>query len=235
MKKKKTKSPRRFGHGILRNFLKIFIRKPKFVYLGEKIKSPSIILSNHVGKSAPLKLDLYLKTSFRFWGAHEMNEGLGSVYKYLSKTFYHEKQHWNLHAARAFCLIAAPLTYLYYRGLNLISTYQDHRLKRTIEESISTLKDGHSVLIFPEDSKDGYFDNLKAFYGGFATLANRCYKQGMDLPIYVSYFIKKKKTYIIDKPIMFSELIKEGFDRDKIAKDLCDRANSLQNIDLTKI
>ena len=40
----------------------------------------------------------------------------------------------------------------------------------------------------------------------------------------------KKKVYIIDKPILFSELGKDGIDKRKIAEKLCNRANELQKI-----
>ena len=96
------------------------------------IKEGSIILSNHVGKSAPLAIELYLNKPFRFWGTYEMNGGLVSVYKYLSDVFYPKKLHWNKFCAKIFCLIAAPLTNMFYRGLNLISTFTDGRFKKTI-------------------------------------------------------------------------------------------------------
>ena len=44
------------------------------------------------------------------------------MYKYQTRVYYHEKKHWNLHLARLFCLLASPLTNLFYKGLNLIST-----------------------------------------------------------------------------------------------------------------
>ena len=52
----------------LKQVLKLFIPRAKFVYLGEKI-STAIILSNHVGASAPLAWGL-LSQRFRFW-AHD--------------------------------------------------------------------------------------------------------------------------------------------------------------------
>ena len=230
MSKQKVKqNRRRGGYNFLKGLIKIFIRKPKYVYVGEKIKDGSIILSNHVGKTAPLKLDLFLPARFRFWGAHEMNEGFRSLYKYLSEVFYHEKKHWNLGLARLFCVIAAPLTYVFYRGLNLISTYRDHRLKNTIKESIETLKNNESIVIFPEDSSEGYHDELRGFHAGFTVLAKACLKRGMDLPIYVTYFDKQTNQHIIGAPVLFSELVKDGFDRAKISKQLCDRTNDLRN------
>ncbi len=230
MNNKKQTPLRKKGHRLLCGFLRIFVRRPKFIYLGERVEEQSIILSNHVGKLAPLKFELYFDRPFRFWGTHEMNEGLIPLYKYQSKIFYHQKQHWNLFLARVACLVVSPLTYLFYKGLNLISTYRDHRFKNSIEESINTLQDKNNIIIFPEDSSEGYFDKLKMFYSGFMLLAQACYKMGMDLPIFVTYYKKEENVFIVDKPVKYSELIKDGDDRDTIANMLCDRANELRDV-----
>ena len=80
-REKKFRQKRGRCFGFWKGFLKIFIRKPKIVYLGKEIDRPSIILSNHVGKTAPLTLELYFETPFRYWGTYEMNGNLKSVYK----------------------------------------------------------------------------------------------------------------------------------------------------------
>ena len=217
----------------LNNLLKIFLSKKEFVYLGQPITEGAIVLSNHVGTGAPLSWTMYNKNlPVRLWGAHEMNEGLISAYKYLSKTYYHQKKGWNLGLARVFCIIAAPLTNMFYKGLNLISTYRDSRFKKTIEESLETLKDGCNVVIFTENSEDGYKDELVGFHKGFLTLAKRALAKGLDCPIFVSYFRRKDKKYVVDAPIMASKLLEEEKDLDVIAQRLCDRCNELGKMEL---
>ena len=229
---RKLKSIRTKGHKILTGFLKLFIRKPKIVFLGEEFQDGSLILSNHAGKSAPLGLDIHLKIPFRFWGAHEMNNGFKSLYKYQTEIYYHQKKHWNLGLAKIACCLISPLTNMYYRGLNLISTYPDSRLRTTIKESVETFEKGQSVIIFPEDSSQGYFDEMKFYYSGFMLLAETCYKKGIDLPIYTTYFRKKDKKYIVDKPIKYSELLKLGLSRNEIANKLRIRTNELKDLDV---
>ena len=132
---------RKWWFRALKKIMKIRYKEPKFIYLGEEIKDGSIILSNHEGTDAPMSLEIYLNKRIRMWGAHEMNSGLVKMYKYQSRVYYHEKKGWNLHLARLFCLIASPLTNIFYKGLNLISTYKDVRFVKTIRESIGALKD----------------------------------------------------------------------------------------------
>ena len=224
---KKVKHNRQLWFRNLCKVMKVAIKKSEFQYLGEEIQPGSIILSNHVGTSAPLALELYGPKNIRHWGAHEMNSGLIKLYKYQTKVYYHEKKHWNLFAARMFCLIASPLTNMFYKGLRLISTYRDHRLKHTIEESVEAIKSGESIIIYPEDSTKGYLDELEGFHAGFVLLAKTCLSKGIDVPIYVSYYNKKQKKYMIDKPVKYSELVEKYQTKEEICKALCVRCNEL--------
>ena len=216
---------------VLKTISKIVYKKPKFIYLGEEISNGALILSNHVGTHAPLTLEIYLGKPHRMWGAHEMNSGVVSTYKYQSEVYYHQKHHWNLHLARLFCLIASPVTSLFYSGLNLISTYQDARFVKTLRESINSIKEGDNIIVFPEVSDEGYLAELKGFHEGVLMLAEVSAKKGIDLPIFVTYYRKKERTYIIDKPVLYSELNINGRTKKDIAKILCDRCNELGKMD----
>lgn len=232
MSKNGYKDIRKPWFRVIKKIMRLFIKETEFVYLGEKITEPTIVLSNHVGTAAPLAWELYGNLPFRFWGASEMNSGLISLYKYQTRVFYHEKKHWNLHLARLFCLIASPLTYMFYKGINLISTYRDIRFKHTITESIDALDSGKSVIIFPEISDKGYLDVLEGFHQGFTVLGSILLRKGKDVPITVAYYKKSEKRYIVDKPVMLSEIFRNGASREEIAKQLCDRCNYLGQMDL---
>ena len=234
-KKIQKEKPRRkwWFRGLLRLMKKRY-PCPEFIYLGEEIKDGSLLLSNHEGTDAPLSLEMYLGKRLTMWGAHEMNSGLIKMYKYQTRVYYHEKKHWNLHLARLFCLIASPLTNLFYKGLGLISTYRDSRFIKTVRESIAALKKGESIVVFPEDSKNGYLPQLEGFFAGFTILAETCKKKGMDLPIYVTYFKKKERQYIIDKPVLYSQLTANGETREEVAKRLLERCNELGKMQFEK-
>ena len=87
---KKNKHNRKAWFRCLKKFMRLFIKESKFEYLGETIGERGIILSNHVGTSAPLAFELYGPKNIRFWGAHEMNSGLIKLYKYQSKVYNHQ-------------------------------------------------------------------------------------------------------------------------------------------------
>jgi hypothetical protein len=207
--------------------LKLFIKKPNTIFLGNLPSQNTVILSNHVGTSAPLKLELYYPHQIRFWGAHQMNSGLVSLYKYQSYVFYHKKKGWSLLGARLFCLLAAPLTYMFYKGLNLISTYQDTRFRTTLKQSMEVLNNQQNIVIFPEDSKYGYQDELIGFHPGFVLLLETAIKQNKDLNVVVAYLNKKENVFIFDKPILASTLFEKYTSKEQIAQALNNRCNQL--------
>ncbi len=206
-------------------------KRPQFIFLGEKIKSGTIILSNHEGTDAPMSLELHADFPIRFWGTAEMNSGLKRMYKYQSEVYYHEKKHWNLFLAKLFCLIASPLTNLFYKGLELISVYKDGRLIKTLRESEKAIADGDNIVIFPEKSDNGYEKELKGFYSGFVLLAERLLKKGVDVDVVVAYYKKGEKQYLFSEAIKYSELKMRYLERESIAKALvlsCNRLGALE-------
>ena len=219
----------------LKQIMKMRYKKPAFVYLGKEFDYGTIILSNHEGTDAPMALEIYSDKPIRAWGAHEMNSGLIPMYKYQTRVYYHEKKHWNLHAARLFCLLASPLTNMFYSGFDLISTYRDGRLIKTIRESSDAIKTGYNIVIYPEDSTKGYLEELEGFHAGFVLLAESLLKKGVDVPICVSYYRKKDRAYIFDEPIKFSQISKEcNGDRDAIADKLRLRCNELGKMEFSQ-
>jgi len=228
------KKKRKLYFEFMKKIMKIRYKKPNFIYLGEDISNSSVILSNHEGTDAPMALEIYLNRPIRMWGAHEMNSGLVKLYKYQTRVYYHEKKHWNLFLARLFCLIASPLTNLFYSGLDLISTYKDSRFRKTIKESVESLKVGDNIVIFPEDSEKGYLTELEGFHAGFVLMCEQAFKEGIDVPIHVSYFKKKENVYIIDKPVKYSVLKEKYLSREEISKQLCLRCNELGKMQLNE-
>jgi hypothetical protein len=192
----------------------------------------SIIISNHEGTDGPLSYELYADTPIRFWGAYEMNSGLKALYKYQTEIYYHQKKHWNLTWAKIFCLAASPVTYVFYKGLNLISTYPDVRFAITVKQSMAAIEGGESVVVFPENSEGGYQKELKEFFPGFVYLAEKLYKKkGIDVPIHVAYFKKEERELIVDKAVYYTELKKVANNRDEITKILLNRCNEISKYD----
>ena len=173
---KKTKKDKKW-FSFVKKIMKVRYKRPKFIYLGEEVQNGAVIVCNHEGTDSPMAWEMYSGKPVSFWGAYQMNSGLRKMYPYHSEVYFHQKKGWNLFGARAFCLIASPLTNMFYKGLHVLSTYQDARFTKTIKESLQTLEEGRNIVIFPEKSDNGYQATLEGFHGGVALFLKACMKK----------------------------------------------------------
>lgn len=220
---------KKFRFKFAKTLVRILYSKPKFVYLGEKFnEEPFIFLVNHVGSSVPTRIEQFFPNPFYMWGTYEMTGSLKDVQKYLIHIYYHQKKKVPLFFAAIIGTLFAPFAKMFYSGMHLIATYPDERSMNTLIQSLRVMKDNNAIVIYPEDSSHGYKDEIDRVFNGFLYLAEALKRKGTDIPIYVSYYLKKKKTFIIDQPILFSDLEKKyASNKDEIAESIRKRMNEL--------
>ena len=159
-----------------------------------------------------------------------MTFGLKGVHHYLVHTFYHQKKKWPIVIAAIVVTILAPFAQMFYQGMRIIPTYRDSRFTSSIKNSIKVINEGKVIVIYPEDSTDGYKDQIEKFFNGYLTLCELSRRKGIDLPIYVGYYNRKKNKMIVDEKMMYSDLLKKyDNDQDKISEELRLRMNALIN------
>lgn len=215
--------------------LRLFVRKPKIITDNETLDPNAIYLSNHVGATAPIKHELYFPYNFKFWGTHEMVCTLKERWRYLAYNYLPKKKHIGKFMSKIIATIILPFVSGFYRGLQILPTYTDGKLLKTMHDSTDYLKQGNSIIIFPEDSSEGYWDTLKEYFAGFLLLAKHYYKYtNHNIKIYNMYFNKKNNTLAIDTPITIEEILKDKRDIREIANTFKDRANELRTKTLNK-
>lgn len=235
MKQQKNKVKRNLFFRIIKGILKIFVRKPKVITENEILDTNAIYLSNHAGATSPVKHELYFPHNFKFWGTHEMVFTYRERWKYLAYNYLPKKKHYGKGISKFLATIILPFVSIFYRGMELIPTYKDARLLKTLRDSIEYLNQGNSIIIFPENSSDGYHDVLTEYFAGFLMLAKQYYKKtGHNIKIYNMYLRKKDNILVIDKPICIEEILKDKRDIREIANDFKDRANELSQKTIVK-
>jgi len=209
----------------------LFTARPKFVYLGDEVSEPSVILSNHEAASGPLTWERYFNSPKKFWVTHEMTDGMRSVFRYLAYRYFPDKKHLPKVLSVIFAFVATPFVSLYYSGLKPIATSRNAGgFIRTIHESRLALDKGESVVLFPEDSSNGYKERLQSIHSGFAVFCERMFRKGRDLNIVLAYFSKKTHTIYIDSPIRYSEFKNRFGDIKLISEAVLKRINELGDI-----
>ncbi len=231
MAKKKSRWPERGHHPVFHFFrpiFPIFMPKVDIITLPEKIEDLAIFLGSHSAKSGPMTYELYFPKYYVPWAAHEMLGNYKSRFLYLRDVFYVQKQHMHKFPASLKAGFEAIFSKMIYKGMRIMGTYQDQRMKETINKSMELLDQGTSIMIFPEDSTKGYKEILTGFFPGFVMLADRYYKKtGIDLPVYPIYYHRKKRKMIIGHPLYVQNFVKEGLNRYQIADKYCEAMNQL--------
>ena len=209
--------------------VKPFYRVDEIVNLAGEIPDKFIAVSNHSAKSGPVALDIHFPKLTAKWGAHEMLEGYGERFKYLRDVFYIKKQGKGRFGATVKSAVEAVFSPFPYWGMNFIPTYPDARLKRTLDYSMQVLDANMGVLVFPEDSNEGYKEEPNSFFGGFVMLAELYFKKtGEDLPIIPTYYHKKERKIIIGEPQFVQKIKRAGIkSRDEIAEHFRKLVNGL--------
>jgi hypothetical protein len=124
--------------------------------------------------------------------------------------------------------LMATVSQFVYKGMKMIPTYPDVRIARTIRDSMNVLDADKTIMVFPEDSNDGYKEVLTDFFPGFVILAEKYYRTtGCDVPIYPVYYHIPKRVMIIGEPVHMQDLVKQGMDRNEIARFFCNKVNGL--------
>ncbi len=219
-----------FGYKIFKNtFMRLLFRKPKIINLAGELPKKSIILANHSAKSGPPSLDLYYPVVCAKWGAYQMFGDFESRKAYLRDILYIKKcgkKPGFINSFKAgFMAIFNPFV---YRGMRMMPTYPDGRFASTLRDSVKVLDENMSVMVFPENSNEGYKDVLTEFFPGFVMLAEKYYRaKGEDVPVYPVYYSIKKRIMVIGKPLFVQDMVKEGLDRYQIAERFCKEVNQL--------
>jgi hypothetical protein len=233
MKKKnkylKAYKKQRPTFNFLTKLIKFFSKKYEIIDLNNgEIKDNCIFISNHSAANGPLMLTLNLPLKFIPWGINDMCQGYRVRRRYLIDIFYGKKLKYSKFRSKVIGTLFAIISGYLYRNAGVIPTFENASLQETMKLSIEKLKNGKNILIFPEDSSNGYFDVLTKYYPGFAMLSKLYFKKtNKDLPVYPIYISKKKKIIIVGKPLFINEMLNQNFTLEEIAEKAKNITNEL--------
>ncbi len=228
-RKYKVRKGRRPFFRFFKRIAKLFLKEPRFINLtGKEPEKNAIYLMNHSGARGPMIFELWFPVRSTPWGAHEMCGNYRERWCYLYYIFYQQKLHWRKPKAFIIATLFAIISKYLYTSVGLIGTYTDAGLTGAIHRSIDVLNEDLSIVIFPEDSREGYFDMPPAFNKGFITLTKTYYRRtGVDLPIYSVYYSKPKNTFVLESPLYVNKMLAEGKSEDEIAELYLARCHKL--------
>ena len=201
-----------------------FILRPFFYvknveFLGEEFPSRCIIVSNHNNKKGPIVYEFSLPVFHATWGAYPMLGTIKMRFHYLRDIFYMQKNGVKKWKATLRAGFESIFSIFGYKGIKVIPSYPDARFRKTLHYSMQCLENDIAVSVYPEDSDQGYFDEMTRFFPGFVMLSDMYFKKtGEDLPVFPAYYGRKKKKIVVGKPLYVQDLVKQGKSREEIAE-----------------
>ena len=220
---KKQKQP---IYGFFTSLMKLFLHKPKFVNQNENFPEDGLMVGLHMGKWGPFYLSQYLTFKHAVIGAHPMLGSYKECWFYLRDVLYMQKEHKSKFASSLKATFEAVFSKGMYKGMHVIPSYEDMRLLHTIHDASETMDNGLPIIIFPENSDNGYQKVLRECHEGFITIAKFITKKRQkETPIYPFYVHVKRKIIVIGKPYYLSQF--EGKTNEEILNYTRDKVNEL--------
>ena len=180
-----------------------------------------VIVGNHSHMYGPIMGELYTPVRHYVWCAGEMMKR-EEVAAYAYRDFWSGKPKGTRWFYRILSHLITPLALCVFNNAHTIAVYHDTRLITTYRESIEKLKEGYSMVIFPE-CYDEHNNIVHEFQDKFIDLARFYYKKtGTELNFVPMYLAPKLKKAYYGKPIHFRADADIKSERKRICGELMD-------------
>ena len=183
----------------------VWLFSPHYKIFGaEKLPSePCVIVGNHSQMFGPIAGELYTPVRHYVWCAGEMMNR-EEVAAYAYRDFWSKKPRSVRWFFKLLSHLIVPLALLIFNNAHTIPVYHDTRLITTFRDSIEKLREGYSMVIFPEHY-DEHNNIIHDFQDKFIDLARFYYKKtGIELSFVPAYYAPRLKTITYGTPIRFN-------------------------------
>lgn len=163
----------------------------------------AVYVGNHSQLHGPICCELYFPCERYTWCAHQMMK-LKEVPAYAYEDFWSGKPKLLRPFYKLLSYLIAPLSVLVFNNANTIEVYHDRRIISTFKKTFNKLKEGKSVVIFPE-YRQKYNNIINDFQTGYIDVARMYYrKTGKTLKFVPLYIAPNLKKMYIGSAVTFS-------------------------------
>ena len=204
---------------LIRTLVAVFSPKMKVVGLEKLPDEPVVLVGNHAQMYGPIACELYLPQNVYTWCAGQMME-LKEVPKYAFEDFWSKKPAWSHWFYRLLAVLIAPLSVLVFNSARTVPVYRDKRILTTFRQTIASLQEGNSVVIFPEHDVP-HNQVVYEFQQRFIDIAKLYQRRaGKPLAFVPMYIAPKLGTMCLGEPIRFSPEEDIEQERQRICREL---------------
>lgn len=206
--------------------IKVFYPKVEVIGAENLPQEPAIIVGNHSQLHGPISCELYFPTNRYTWCAGQMME-LKEVPNYAFQDFWSEKPKGIRWLYRILSYLIAPLSVCIFNNAQTIGVYHDSRIITTFKNTVKRLREGASVVIFPECNEE-YNHIVHRFQENFVDIAKLYYKRtGHALAFVPLYVAPNLHQLHIGAPIYFDPEALIAEERTRICQELMESITAL--------
>ena len=211
---------------IIKWLVKLFYPRIRVEGVENLPDEPVVIVGNHCQMNGPIVGELYVPGEPYIWCAGEMMH-LKAVPEYAFRDFWSRKPKWTHPWYRLLSHIIAPVAVCVFNNARTIGVYHDARILSTFKNTVKTLQEGKSVVVFPEqdvernhvvyDFQDKFIDVAKLYYK----------KTGKELAFVPMYIAPGLKKLCLGKAIRFCAEEPMDAERNRICTYLMDEITAI--------
>lgn len=188
---------------IVRRLVRIFYPRITVQGADNLGDAPTIVVGNHTQMHGPICAELYHPRRRLTWCAAQMMH-LREVPAYAYRDFWSQKPTWCRWFYRLLSFIIAPLSVCVFNNAATIPVYHDGRLLSTFRQTVSALKEGIDVIIFPECAKP-HNTIVYEFQQKFVDVASLYYRRtGQCVQFTPVYIAPSLRVMQFGSPVRFS-------------------------------
>ena len=187
---------------------------------------PCIVVGNHAKTNGPVSVELYFPVERYTWCTGEMMH-LKEVPDYTYRDFWSKKPKSIRWLYRIASYLIAPLSACVFNNANCIGVYHDLRIMETFKETVQTLQNGASVVIFPEHEVP-HNSIVCAFQDRFIDVARMYYKKtGREISFVPLYVAPRLHKLCLGAPVRFHAAAPLEQERARICEAMMDGVTEL--------
>ncbi len=222
MKEKKI-SP---AYRVAKWFLRLIYGKVESIGLENIPQEPAIYVSNHAQLNGPISSELFFPVERYTWCVGDLLDKKDAR-PYVFQDFWSQKPKRSQWYYKLMSYVVAPILHFVDTNANTIGVYHDARLLSTFKETIRSLQEGKSVVIFPEQDKP-HNGIVYDFQEHFIDVAKLYYKRTGKEVLFVPFYVAPRLRQMhFGAPTRFSATADMDTERERIRRYLMDGITEL--------
>jgi len=221
--------------GIYGNYAKFVIKclrlYPKNRYqapLREAFTEPAVYICRHSNAKGPIASIINMPMEIHPWSLYLFHE-TESCRKHYAEYTFHVRFGWSKFKSELVARLGAGLFTALIHSVGSIPVYRNSaKVYNTFKQSVAALKNGESVLVFPDVDYSKVDGDTGDLYNGFVILERMYFKEtGKHLPFVTLHISDEKRSLFLGEPVMFEEGIPFKQQQQTIVRKLHDVMNAL--------